>query len=1453
MDFDDEGISLCLDHEAQPSYSLSYEARDGGGKHSTVNLFIEILDVNDNIPIFSNQIHVREVYDKETTISPPLILRATDADGPSQGGNGAIRYMLKDTNLTGILVDAITGEVKLTKPVSMEYEQNRATGIRRKLHYEAIVRAIDGGDPPLESEAKLVFHVKSERDGAPSFIAEPYNVSIPENSKPGSAVLQVKATDPDGPDSALRYAIVDGAKDNFVINSETGNILIGSDSNLDRDVFGDSYELVVSVVDSGFPVPLTSTCVVYIRIEDVNNKPPKFSTDSHVVYLTDAELIPNREIIKLIATDPDRSAKIRYSFDEEGIVVRDNTGFVLVNGNSMATSAFKIDHTTGSVKVGQKLDSSKASVISIPVMAVDVNAFNGVESPQFALTELTIYIRNEDAKNPIFAAPWTHSSPSYEISLSEETATGSTVLTMSAKDALTNRPIHEFEKIKETDPDNHFSVNPLTGIVTINKRLDFEELPIKQAKFSVRAIGTGPAGSTSRPSSIANVIVTVIDINDNSPVFTQDMYSASVLESAEWPQTIITVSATDADSGAYGTLNYAVSGDGSHLFEINRKTGLVGIKKNVTLDRETKSVYNLQVTATDNNGVHFDDDEVHLNPSVVQRRTSVLVSIRLQDSNDNAPIFERERYEAVVPENVPIGFVVSHIHATDVDEGLNGQITYEVVGFDDIPEKRRLFEINETTGILTVAASLSGKGRPDPYEVTIKANDGGKIPLSSEVTVSIVVGDISANDGIPLFVKPAENEVVYVSENANPGTFVYQVEAVDADNPSTQNGKVMYKFLEHEPHFEIDPLSGIITTATNKKQRTENYRLDREKKANYTIILVAFDLGLPPQESHRVLSIRLNDTDDNEPRFERSISALPVMFEVSENAPLGSEIAKVKAIDDDVGINAQVVYEIINGNEKEMFAMSTDSSGFGVVKSKKNLDKEVDDKFLLTIRALNVRKTNPKAVKYLPYEKNDFAQIQVEIHVKDVDDNKPQFSLSNYVIGSKYDVELFTPLITFKAVDPDKSDVKPRISYSISDAQFVSGKVTKSNVSHVFSLENASGILRNEVSLKSYLNGYFNLTILGQSSQSEGPFSMTFVNCKVFILREKDFLKFVFKRRPNEISKDLKKLEYDFGHAMASSPLKLSLNFDSTQYYQRKDGSLDFESSAACFQLIKSSDGGSDLVLDRSEGVKFLKADGSLPYNKSLKELYDTYDIVSVEECVVTKNNYSMSPSEMGLLVLASAIAVLGIFFAFLASGMKRTLKKRMAALGIVSGYNGPMFVGTNHPPINGSYGVPMSKASSFISVSEMLSSVILLTLTFTSALGALCTTNLQPANCTTYQWRNNVNCRITAARGYSLAAVPTTTDNYLQYTAKSAAMKTFRTIVYQLSASNGFDSLPQTSQIQLLARAETQINNAGSALYGTQWQTSESRCGAGSASPTSLCGDVTPATNAPDCPAPGP
>lgn len=571
----------------------------------------------DSQPIFQKVNTSRVIFEGDKFLDPPLRFNATDQDGVAQGGNQGIRYFLKSSNLTGLYVDAVTGEVKLSTPVRMEYE-TMEDGVRSRLNYQITVRAVDAGIPPLESEISVTFIVRSERDGAPIFLNEPYNVSVYEDAPPGTPILLVTASDPDGNDEDLRFSIVSGGDNNFVIDEITGDLVVSPEANLDRDAGKHSYSLIVAVIDGGYPRPLTTMTSVNISIEDVNDVMPQFNQNSYSVYLSENELRAGKEIVRLSATDLDSSSKLSFAYDRANIIVRGKTGFVIPDASRIVAQSLRMDPVTGSLVLLKEIRQTKAASIVIPVRVVDEHADG---APQFADSEVTIYIQSNDGKNPVFVAPWTPSEPNYEIRIPEEMVVGSNILTLTAKDPKSQKPITDFEKIVETDPHNYFSVNPSTGVVSIKKRVDFEILPEKQLRFSVK--GKGSNGLFS----VANIIVTVDNINDESPVFSQTEYSVSVLESAKYPEKLVTVTATDKDSGSFGVVRYSMSGDGSRLFQIHPVTGSISIKPNITLDREIKDSFSLQVTATDNQG-----EDAFKSP--VARSTSVLVRVKLIDVND---------------------------------------------------------------------------------------------------------------------------------------------------------------------------------------------------------------------------------------------------------------------------------------------------------------------------------------------------------------------------------------------------------------------------------------------------------------------------------------------------------------------------------------------------------------------------------------------------------------------------------------------------------------------------------------------------------------------------------------------------------------------------------------------------------------------------------------------------
>ena len=220
-------VSRNLDFEEQKSYSLALVAKDGGGRETNANLLIDILDANDNYPAFESLEYTRTIREGATEFEPQFFVRATDIDGPQQGG-GQITYSVEAENsISGHVfkINPNSGEITITRPVSsMDTERGQ---------YELLVVATDHGTPPLKNDTRVLIRVGISGNQRPIFkghfsslnngaIPGPpsYRVSIPENAQPGHNVTMVSATDPDGIDSLLTYKIVGTNSDNFVINEK---------------------------------------------------------------------------------------------------------------------------------------------------------------------------------------------------------------------------------------------------------------------------------------------------------------------------------------------------------------------------------------------------------------------------------------------------------------------------------------------------------------------------------------------------------------------------------------------------------------------------------------------------------------------------------------------------------------------------------------------------------------------------------------------------------------------------------------------------------------------------------------------------------------------------------------------------------------------------------------------------------------------------------------------------------------------------------------------------------------------------------------------------------------------------------------------------------------------------------------------------------------------------------
>ncbi|KXJ79504.1 hypothetical protein RP20_CCG000579, partial [Aedes albopictus] len=289
-----------------------------------------------------------------------------------------------------------------------------------------------------------------------------------------------------------------------------------------------------------------------------------------------------------------------------------------------------------------------------------------------------------------------------------------------------------------------FSLNPQTGIFTLTARLDYEE--VQHYILVVQAQDNGHPSL----SSTLTVYCNVIDLNDNAPIFDPMSYSNEIFENVPVSTDVVTVSATDTDSGVNGRVRYSISaGDDNEDFEIlNNGT----IRTRRALDRETKASYSLTVTARDS-----------AREPEKQLSSTVQVTIVLKDVNDMAPEFVTPN-ETSVAENIPLNTVIMAVKAVDRDEGRNGYVEYALD-----PNVQTPFTVGSADGLLRVSGRLDRETKSS-YDLTITAKDRGEPPKATQSRITVHVLD--ENDNSPIF-DPKQYSAA-IAENASIGASVLQ-------------------------------------------------------------------------------------------------------------------------------------------------------------------------------------------------------------------------------------------------------------------------------------------------------------------------------------------------------------------------------------------------------------------------------------------------------------------------------------------------------------------------------------------------------------------------------------------------------------------------------------------------------------------------------------------------------
>ncbi|XP_072368886.1 protocadherin alpha-C2-like [Scyliorhinus torazame] len=467
----------------------------------------------------------------------------------------------------------------------------------------------------------------------------------------------------------------------------------------------------------------------------------------------------------------------------------------------------------------------------------------------------------------------------------------------------------------QISPNSHFGLKVQTrsdggkmaGLL-LEKPLDREE----QSAFHL--VLTAIDGGIPHRSGTAQIIISIMDANDNAPVFDHGIYRTNVLENAPEGTLVIKVNAVDLDEGTNAELTYSFTSHtlqmARELFRLDPGTGEIRVQG--VLDFEQNNLHELHVEAVDKS--YF----------AMTGHTKVLVG--LIDVNDNIPEVEVTSVSSTIPEDAHAGTIIAAISVRDPDVGENGQIQCAI----DVNIPFKLQKAQNDNFKLVSNDVLDCEMYPE-YNISISCWDSGLPPLAAIKSILVSISDV--NDNAPKFTQPSYN--VLVMENNQPGAFLSAVIALDPD--LGQNGAVTYSFLENKmqnvstPPISINLESGSIYALLS---------FDYEQLKNFQTIVQAQDAGLPPLSSTAIVNVIILDQNDNAPVI---ISPLPcnspASVQIGRQAIYpGDVVTKVIAIDADSGINTRLSFQILEASDSSLFSVGLLSGEISAVRRFNNQD-----------------------------------------------------------------------------------------------------------------------------------------------------------------------------------------------------------------------------------------------------------------------------------------------------------------------------------------------------------------------------------------------------------------------------------------------------------------------------------------------------------------------------------
>ncbi|XP_034453268.1 protocadherin gamma-A1-like [Hippoglossus hippoglossus] len=555
----------------------------------------------------------------------------------------------------------------------------------------------------------------------------------------------------------------------------------------------------------------------------------------------------------------------------------------IVTGQSLQYTELKTDK--GILVVNERIDREQLCGDVTPCSF----SFEVILENPMELHRITVEITDINDNSPTFR------KDEITFEISELAALGSRFLLASAEDAdagsnglqkyiLSANDI--FNLKQHSSPDGRKYAEMI-----LQKPLDRETEP----KISLRLIAVD--GGTPHRSGTVNIYITVLDANDNPPVFNQSLYRAAVNENALKGTYITTVNASDADSGSNGQVTYRFTNMKEQLadiFHLDSTTGTITLSGQVDYEKDKK--YEIIIEAMDQGGL----------------TDSSKVLIEIVDVNDNAPVINVMSFSSPVPEDSPLGTTVAIINVIDADSELNGQIICTT-------DRSLPFKIKSTLTNYYALLTESPFDREvvSEYNITVRAADSGSPSLSTTTILRLKISDV--NDNAPSF--DQISYIAHVAENNSPGMSIFSVKARDID--WNQNARISY-FLE-ETQISGNPTSSYVSINSETGVIHAVRSFDYEQIKELQLVVKAQDGGSPPLSSNVTVKILIQDQNDNPPQvlYPVQTGGSLVAELVPRSADVGYLVTKVVAVDVDSGQNAWLSYKLQKATDRALFEVGS--------------------------------------------------------------------------------------------------------------------------------------------------------------------------------------------------------------------------------------------------------------------------------------------------------------------------------------------------------------------------------------------------------------------------------------------------------------------------------------------------------------------------------------------------